>query len=108
MARKLWFGRTTNRRKVWDRFIEEAELTDAEFADALNSDLTRQQIQALQQGTIIQWALEAHTAAREHAYVIPNDKEFDQEYYDVNAPAVDLQLLRGGLRLAKVLNSIFQ
>lgn len=103
-----WFGSNTSLHKVWDRFIiEEAQLTEEEFTDALDSNLTQSEIQAMQQGTIIQWAIESHTLAREFAYAIPGDKELDQEYYDRNAPIVDRQLLRGGLRLAKVLNTIF-
>jgi hypothetical protein len=103
-----WFGTSTNLHKVWDtEIIDAARLTDNEFADALDSDLTAAQIQTRQQGTVLQWVLESHRLAREHAYAIPDNKELDQEYYDANSGIVDEQLLRGGLRLAKFLNSIF-
>lgn len=104
-----WFGKSTDLHKVWDTLIiEEAELTDTEFADALDSDLSQQQIQVIQQGTPVEWALEAHEAARSHAYVIPANRLLSHDYYDANARVVDEQLLRGGLRLAKLLNTIFQ
>jgi len=109
MVSVTWFGRTANLHKVWDTLIiQEAGLDDAEFASALDSDLTDQQIAAIQQGNLTQWALESHKAAHDFAYVIPNNHALDQAYYDRNAPIVDQQLLRGGLRLAKVLNTIFQ
>jgi nuclease S1 len=93
---------------VWDRLIiEEAQLEDEEFADALDGDLTQQQITSLQQGNLRQWALQAHRAARDFSYRLPADNDLDDDYYERNAPVVDRQLLRAGLRLASVLDWIF-
>jgi hypothetical protein len=107
-----WFGRSgkgINLHSVWDSLIiEEAALEDAEFAEALEEGLTTQSIQTRQSGTIIQWALEAHKAARNHAYRIPRNKRLGQAYYDRTFAVVDEQLLRGGLRLAKILNDTLQ
>jgi hypothetical protein len=106
-----WFGRTgkgINLHSVWDSLIiEEAGLEDAEFAEALEEDITPQKIQSMQSGTVIEWALQSHKAARDHAYRIPRNRKLGQVYYNNNFRVVDEQLLRGGLRLARVLNEIF-
>jgi hypothetical protein len=104
-----WFGKSTNLHKVWDSaIINEAELSDDEFADALDDELTDQQVAAIENGTVLSWVLESHKAAHDFAYVIPASHALSQTYYDRNAPVVDRQLLRAGLRLAKVLNFIFK
>ena len=103
-----WFGRSgkgINLHSVWDRLIiEEAGLGDVEFAEALEEGLTAQSIQTRQRGTVTEWALEAHRAARDHAYRLPRNRRLGQAYYDRTFAVVDEQLLRGGLRLAKILN----
>lgn len=108
LVKVRWFGINSNLHKVWDtQIIEEAQLTDDEFADALDSELTQAQIDAMQNGTIIEWALQSHKLARQHSYKIPTSRELDQTYYDANSAVVDQQLLRGGLRLAHVLNTLW-
>jgi chloramphenicol 3-O-phosphotransferase len=57
-------------------------------------------------GTIIDWALDSHRLAR-NAYQANGDK-LANEYYNNNKEIVDAQLLKAGIRLAKVLNDIFE
>jgi S1/P1 Nuclease len=103
-----WFGQESNLHKVWDsKIIDNAELTEQEFVDALVSDLTPQEINDLKRGNLLSWALEAHTAARTNAYNIPANMELGDDYYDENWSVVDKQLLRGGMRLARVLDWMF-
>lgn len=112
-----WFGRSgrgVNLHATWDRLIiERAELTDDEFVEALEDGLTDAQILAMQAGTVIQWAEEAHLVARNRTYkTVPGNRTMHksrteplgQPYYNRNFAVVDEQLLRGGLRLARVLN----
>ena len=56
---------------------------------------------------LVDWALGAHTLARENAYKIPADHQLDTSYVDDNQPIVDQQLAFAGLRLSKVLNDTF-
>jgi hypothetical protein len=58
-------------------------------------------------GTPVTWAEEAHDVARDVAYPIPADHVLGQAYLDAAMPALQLQLLRGGIRLAALLNAIF-
>jgi len=103
-----WFGAESNLHKVWDsKIIDNAELTEQEFVDALVTDLTTQEINDLKKGNLLSWALEAHTAARTNAYNIPASMELGDDYYEENWAVVDKQLLRGGMRLARVLDWMF-
>lgn len=113
----VWFGRSgkgVNLHSVWDRLIiEEAGLEEVEFAEALEDGLTTRQIESIQAGTVIQWAEEAHKVAENRAYkTAPGNRTMHksrthtlgQPYYNRNFAVVDEQLLRAGLRLARVLN----
>jgi hypothetical protein len=121
LVKVVWFGRSGkgfNLHAVWDKLIiQQAELTDDEFAEALVDGLTNARIQSIQAGTLIGWAEEAHRAARDRAYrSVPGNRimhksrteTLGQAYYDRNFAVVDEQLLRGGLRLAKILNDTLQ
>jgi hypothetical protein len=50
---------------------------------------------------------QAHDVARNVAYRITDDHVLGQDYLDAAMPALEVQLLRGGVRLAALLNSIF-
>ena len=103
-----WFGADSNLHKVWDsKIIENAELTEEDFAEALLLDLTPQEINDLKRGNLLSWALEAHTVARTNTYNVPASLELGDDYYDQNWAVVDKQLLRGGMRLARVLDWMF-
>lgn len=103
-----WFGNRTDLHKVWDsRIIGRAQLTDEEFVQGLIDGSTPQDMNAMRDGTMLEWALESHQLAREYAYAIPGDHKLNSPYYQRNWPIVDQQLLRGGMRLARVLDWIF-
>ena len=103
-----WFGADSNLHKVWDsKIIENADLSDEEFAETLLLDVTPQEINEFKKGNLLRWALEAHTLAKTNAYKLPADNELNDDYYDKNWAVVDKQLLRGGLRLARVLDWMF-
>ena len=98
-----WFGADSNLHKVWDtKIIENAELSDQDFVDALLLELTPQDINDLKRGNLLNWAMEAHTLARTKSYMnIPASMELGDDYYDKNWAVVDKQLLRGGMRLER-------
>ena len=108
-----WFGRRgkgINLHSVWDRLIiEEAGLDEVEFADALEELFTTQQAKDFQKGTLTDWANEAHLLAKKFAYgKLPEDRALGQQYYDATFEVVDMQLYRAGVRLAHVLNKIYE
>jgi hypothetical protein len=99
-----FFGRPTNLHSVWDtRLIAQAGFTVTSLTEAVEKLGTR----VKPGGTPVAWAEEAHDAARDVAYPIPADHVLGQAYLDAAMPALQLQLLRGGIRLAALLNAIF-
>jgi hypothetical protein len=56
----------------------------------------------------VRWAEESVRVAAEHCYRLPANHELGQAYLDANLPVVREQLLRAGVRLAGLLNAIFQ
>jgi hypothetical protein len=118
-----FFNRQSNLHKIWDSgIISRAGLSDEEFAAELESELrgetgeeefgltgntTRQRIVQVQAGNLDGWANESFALAKSNAYdSVPENgsARLGQAYYDANWQVVDFQLIRGGLRLAKILN----
>ena len=103
-----FFGASSNLHKVWDSdIIAKAGLnqtTNRVFA--LSGTDTSTMTQA---DSFVDWALEAHQLALEHAYRnIPANKRLGQPYFSANRPVVDGQLSKAGLRLASILNDPFR
>jgi hypothetical protein len=59
-------------------------------------------------GTPVQWAEESVRVAAQHAYRLPTNHELGQAYFDGNLSVLKQQLFRGGVRLATLLNAIFE
>jgi hypothetical protein len=59
---------------------------------------------ALERGTVVDWAMEGHRLAAEHAYRLPANGRLGEGYLGANRPLVDRALIEAGVRLAKVLN----
>jgi len=104
-----FFNRQTNLHAAWDSsIISRVGQSDSAYANRLNQGLSDAEIAQIQQGSIIDWALQSHTLARTNAYDIPDNHKLGQEYFNTNKQVVDDQLRKGGLRLAKVLNDLFR
>ena len=103
-----WFGKSFSLHKVWDsKIIDRPQLSDEEFVQGLIDGSTAQDMKEMRNGNLLQWALESHQLAREFAYDIPDDHKLTSNYYQKSWPIVDQQLLRGGMRLARVLDWLF-
>jgi len=90
---------------VWDSGILELHDPDARHcARRLNAWLKSQPEGAFQDGSVVDWAMESHRIAKDHAYVLPENRRLGEAYYRANVPVVDHQLAKAGVRLAKLLN----
>jgi hypothetical protein len=108
--------------------------SDQKYAAELMASHPREKIRALQQGTVLEWVDESYRLAIDHAYgLLPEPREesceqktegtcgpcsikpqdgtryrsryyLNEAYYEKNRSVVDLQLIRAGLRLARVLD----
>ena len=99
-----FFDRPTNLHSVWDAgLIRQAGYTVTSLTEAVE----RSAATVSAGGTPAAWAEETRDVARDVAYRVPEDRILGQAYLDASLPALRLQLLRGGVRLAKMLNDIY-
>lgn len=101
-----WFYEDSNIHRVWDtEMIEGRNLSYTEFSTAINHP-TDQQIEKWQNTDVLDWAEEAMDL-RDRVYDLPDDRQLSYEYQYENRKVLDRQLLKGGVRLADVLNEIY-
>jgi hypothetical protein len=99
----------TNLHAVWDSNLIRSTVWDwGAYVRRLQDNwLPGKDVQQLTAGTIVDWTLEAHKAARDVAFKAPMNADLNQDYVTLALPTVDRQLAVAGLRLARVLNEIF-
>ena len=98
-----WFRRKTSLHHVWDSdILTRSGLSTAQQSARLRERAREMPRRALSVGAIEDWADEAHRIAQD-AYELPRDHRLGERYYAATSDVVDLQLLRAGLRLAKLL-----
>lgn len=102
-----WFQEGTNLHAVWDtKMIEQYNMSYTELAN--NTDvLSEEQLQEIQKGTVIDWMYESRELCKEvYNGAVIGEKlgyRYMYDYMDI----VRAQLQKGGIRLAKILNEIF-
>lgn len=97
-------GVETNLHSAWDGLLVDwgPETVD-QYADyLLGYEMRGRPVEELQRGTVVDWFNESHYAAVHHAYDIGNGV-LGVEYARENAGIVYERLLRGGLRLRRML-----
>lgn len=101
-----WMGRESNLHRVWDSEMIDLEgLSYTELAESLDHP-TAEQRARWPQGTVASWA-EENRALRPRIYDVPHGGELGYAYKYRNWPVVQEQLLKGGIRLAALLNEIY-
>lgn len=101
-----WFWNNSNLHRVWDTgIIEGQNFSYTELAKSINH-ATPDQVKAIQANTFRDWAYEAMNY-RGQIYDLPEDGNINYEYSYKNWPIVKEQLLKGGIRLAGILNEIY-
>lgn len=106
--RVQWFNDNTNLHAVWDdRLIEQQKLSYTEFAYHINHT-TKEQRNILQQQPMEQWFFESYQLADNiyKSITQPEQKLGFRYNYDF-IETVNQQLLKGGVRLAGLLNQLF-
>jgi len=100
-TRKPW-----NLHQVWDNGLLEQYAPDVTHAVAqIDQYLASQQEADLASGSVVEWAIQSHDQARDHAYTFGADKRLDERYVKQALPAIEAQLARAGVRLAYLLNT---
>lgn len=102
-----WFGQGSNLHRVWDSdMIESYDMSYSELADNTR-DYSKEQLKAIQKGDLLDWVYESRALAEEVYASAEPGESLGYEYMYKEMPVVLKQLDKGGIRLAKVLNEIF-
>lgn len=104
-----FFGRRTNLHSVWDTDLPEAghRWSHTEWQQQIDRASKAEQ-QAITAGAPEEWARETHAVCTEVYDATPEGAEISYDYVARFTPVVERQLLRGGLRLAHLLNEIYR
>ena len=102
-----WFGKGSNLHRVWDtNMIDDWEMSYIELADNAD-DLSKTQIETIEKGTLIDWVNEVHIVTNEVYNSVEKGENLRYKYSYNHFGTLRTQLQKGGIRLAKVLNDIF-
>jgi len=87
---------------LWDvSLIENVGMSDSDYVKHLTDLMKTVDAAKEAKGKPADWAREAHTIAEK--VQVPSGTDIKAAYINKNTPRVDLQLLRGGLRLARLI-----
>lgn len=102
-----WFGQNTSLHRVWDSdLIDSQELSYTEYARSINF-IDRNQLYSLQSEGAALWIKDSYRISEKiYSNVKSGDKLSYKYIYDYIEIA-NQQLLKGGIHLASLLNSIF-
>jgi hypothetical protein len=103
-----WFNKPTNLHSIWDtELINFQELSYTEYATAINHTTAAQRAE-WQKAPISQWLYEDNQIAEKLYSEIKPDDKLSYKYNFTHIDILNQQLLKGGVRLAGVLNEIFK
>lgn len=102
-----WFGTPTNLHRVWDeQLIDYQQLSYTEYARAINFVDTKQR-KLWETAPIEQWLFESYTITESLYKKVNEGDKLSYRYNFENVDILNKQLLKGGVRLAGLLNSLF-
>ena len=106
--RVSWFGDSTNLHSVWDeKIIESQKLSYTEYVAAINHT-TKEERKNWQAQPINEWFYESYLlAGKVYGSVTPATARLSFRYNFDHIEMLNDQLLKAGVRLAGLLNSIF-
>ena len=100
-----WFGKNSNLHRIWDSdMIDDTRLSYTELAQSLEI-ATEEQVRAWQKSSVREWARESQSY-QHHVYNYGNGR-LGYDYAYVNYPIVRQRLLQAGVRLAGILNALY-
>lgn len=108
-VRVSWFGENSNLHRVWDEdLIQRQELSFTEITKAINFT-TKNQRNEWQSQPMSQWIYESYAlSSRLHEEIKQPNQRLSYEYIFRHQQTMYDQLLKGGVRLAGLLNNLFK
>lgn len=102
-----WFGRGTNLHSVWDsKMIDDYNMSYTDLANNVEA-LSRKQITYIAEGSVVDWVNEVHQITNDVYNSVKVGENLKYRYSYDHFGIVRQQLQKGGIRLASVLNDIF-
>lgn len=104
----MWFGVPSNLHRVWDEsLVEYQQLSYTEYTKAINYTTKAQRL-SWQHQPMEQWIFESYILSRGiYAEITRPDQKLSYRYNFLHIQDLNNQLLKGGVRLAGLLNEIF-
>ena len=104
-----YFGRDSNLHSVWDSSVPESahKWTYTEWQNQIDRATPEETQIILAEGTPEKWAKETFEVCKQVYDKTPQGTQISYDYIGEWSPVVEQQFLKGGLRLADLLNSIF-
>ena len=103
-----WFRDKVNIHTVWDsKLVDYENYSYTEYSNLLNLK-TKTERKAIQEGTYKDWIYGSYILANTIYGNVKMDDKLGYRYHFDNKFIVEDQMLKGGLRLAKVLDDIFK
>jgi len=103
-----WFGRNTNLHAVWDEsLVDFQQWSYSEYASMLDI-AGKTQVKQWQASSLEDWFYESHVASDKIYELTPDNSKLSYGYNYLFVQTLNDQLLKGGLRLAKILNDTFK
>ena len=105
----LFFSTRTNLHSVWDSSLVEAahKWSYTEWQQQIDR-LSEEEVAAVQAGTPADWIAQTHAICEKIYAETPEGAKLSYDYIAAQAPVIEQQFLRGGLRLARLLNEIYR
>lgn len=104
-----YFGQSKKLHSVWDsELIESAHRWGYTEWQREIGRVSKTEKREIVKGTPTEWFVQTHAAAVEVYKHTPNGASLSYDYVTLFTPTVEVQLLRGGVRLAHLLNEIYK
>ncbi|MCF6351049.1 MAG: S1/P1 nuclease [Flavobacteriaceae bacterium] len=102
-----WFNKGSNLHRVWDTdMIKKWNMSYIELANNTKF-LSKKEIKNYQKGSVLDWVYESQSLAKKVYESAETGHKLSYRYSYDHFKTVRMQLQKGGLRLAKLLNEIF-
>ena len=99
-----WFDKPTNLHAVWDNaLVEQQQYSYTEYTAILDI-ASEEEVEAWQQSSLEDWFYDSYLLANKVYATVPADGKLGYKYNYIFQKDVDRQLLKGGIRLAALLN----
>jgi len=103
-----WFDRKTNLHAIWDAtLIDFQQYSYTEYAATLDIK-DKYQVQAWQQSSLEDWFFESHVLSDKVYALTPAESKLSYQYNYIFQDDLNTQLIKAGVRLAKILNEVFE